>query len=112
MMLILIGTLLIIVVGIGAYVYQNSKDYTVLAKCLTEKKAVMYGTEWCPHCQAQKQAFGKAWQYVLYVDCDRDRLQCDINEVDGYPTWKIGNMTLEGEQTMQALAQAAGCPLE
>ena len=48
---------------------------TSLAKCLTEKNVVMYGTEWCSHCQNQKKAFGDDFKDVTFVDCDQSPSQ-------------------------------------
>lgn len=80
-----------------------------LAQCLTEKKATMYGTEWCPHCKAQKEIFGKSFQYVTYVDCDRFKNECIGAGVEGYPTWKINGTNYAGTQNLYLLAEKSGC---
>ena len=53
-------------------------EYDVLANCLTEKGAVMYGTEWCSHCQNQKKSFGKSFEYIDNLD-EVDRLLNDLD---------------------------------
>ena len=83
----------------------------VLAQCLTQEGAVMYGTEWCPHCTAQKEMFGSSFQYVTYVDCDKNRQACINAGVKGYPTWQVGGANYEGTQSLYDLAKNSGCSL-
>ncbi|HIH31478.1 TPA: hypothetical protein HA235_02115 [Candidatus Woesearchaeota archaeon] len=84
-------------------------NYDALAQCLTEKGATMYGTEWCSHCKAQKELFGKSFQYINYVDCDKARNDCIAAGVDGYPTWKINNRLYPGTQSLYTLALTSDC---
>lgn len=86
--------------------------YDSFAQCLYENGAVMYGTEWCSHCQNQKKAFGKSFQYVNYVDCDKYSSECLANGVNGYPTWIIGGEEYTGEQPLQRLASLTDCKLD
>ena len=79
------------------------------AQCLTEKGAVMYGTEWCSHCQTQKKEFGKAFQFINFVDCDIQKEECTKAGVTGYPTWIIGGNNYPGEQPMYKLASLTKC---
>ncbi len=80
-----------------------------LAKCLTEKGAIMYGTIWCSYCQRQKEAFGSSFKYIKFVDCDANRDECLIAGVQGYPTWKINGETYSGLRPLEDLARIAGC---
>ena len=82
------------------------------AKCITEKKAVMYGVDWCPHCQAQKKRFGSSFQHVNYVNCEKDKASCLENGISGYPTW-IFNSTerKSGELELADLSELTGCEL-
>ena len=81
------------------------------AQCLSEKGAIMYGTEWCPHCKNQKALFGSAFQYVNYVDCDLNRDACIKAGVEGFPTWVIDGNNYPGEQPLARLASLSGCEL-
>ncbi len=83
--------------------------YDTFAKCLTEKGATMYGTEWCSHCQSQKKMFGDSFQYIDFVDCDKDRSACFQAFVNGYPTWRINEENYPGEQSLYRLASLTGC---
>lgn len=82
------------------------------AQCLTNAGIVMYGTEWCPHCQNQKKLFGKAaFKNINYVDCDFNKETCAIQGVQGYPTWKINGSSYPGEQSFERLSELTGCVL-
>lgn len=114
-------TLLLItaVVGYGLWKgYQNPAvpegpgTYDVFAQCLTEKGVVMYGADWCPHCQNQKKLFGSSFQYVAYVECPKEPKVCLEKNITGYPTWLVADGTrLEGEQSFLSLEQQSGCSL-
>ena len=82
-----------------------------LAKCLTEKGVAMYGAEWCSHCQNQKKLFGDSFQYINWVDCDKESAKCNEAGIQGYPTWVINGNNYPGEQTFERLAQLSGCPI-
>lgn len=85
--------------------------YDQFAQCMTQNGMTMYGTDWCPHCQRQKQLFGKSFAYVHYVNCDLGPA-CDEAGVEGYPTWAKGDELLSsGVKSLAELAQISGCPL-
>jgi len=80
------------------------------AQCLADRGAVMYGAEWCPHCQDEKRAFGDSWHIVPYVECPDDPALCLDKEITGYPTWLIGTSTrLIGTQGVEKLSEITGC---
>lgn len=82
------------------------------AKCLAEKEVTMYGADWCPHCQNEKKEFGRAFKYVLYVECPADPKRCLDLGVEGYPTWIFPDgRKLVGEQGLEKLAKESGCLL-
>lgn len=87
----------------------DTKNYDLLAKCLTDNGATMYGTEWCPHCKTQKALFGDSFQYIDYVDCDKYKDDCVAAGLDGYPTWKIKGTNYAGTQNFYILAEKTGC---
>jgi len=108
----------VLVIGSLAVMWAGSRppksqyDTLALAQCLAEKKVTMYGAEWCSHCQAQKALFGEAFKEVPYVECPDNIQQCIAKGVEAYPTWIFGDgERAVGEQTLQFLAQKAGCPL-
>ena len=81
-----------------------------LAKCLTANGVTMYGSATCPHCLAQKAAFGTSFQYVNYVECTKDFSRC--SKLKGVPTWEFKDGTqLEGFQQLSVLAEKTACVL-
>lgn len=115
--LILVGGFTLLLVGLGIFFASSSQKPKItglddFAKCLTAKKAVMYGASWCPHCQAVKAEFGASFQYVTYVECPVETQKCLDNNINGYPTWIFGDsQRLEGEQTLQKISEVSACPL-
>jgi glutaredoxin len=107
-----IGTLIVLAIGYVIYLSLDRDDgeQDPLARCLTSKGVTMYGTDWCPHCQAQKRLFGSSFRYVTYVNCDLSAEACAVAGVQGYPTWVFpGGKSLSGEQTLETLASQSGC---
>jgi hypothetical protein len=87
------------------------------AKCLAEKKATMYGSFLCPHCDDQKKLFGSSFQYVPYVECsERGSRQmtfpCMVAHIRFTPTWifEDGERRV-GLQPLKGLSEKTGCAL-
>ncbi|MDI6820721.1 MAG: thioredoxin domain-containing protein [Patescibacteria group bacterium] len=94
----------------GGGVFTDLDDF---AKCLTGRGAVMYGAEWCSHCQNEKKAFGDSFQYINYVECPQEPQRCTAAGIEGYPTWIFSDgKKLEGEQGLKRLSEASNCPLQ
>ncbi|HEY4484424.1 MAG TPA: hypothetical protein VI978_01740 [Candidatus Paceibacterota bacterium] len=109
-----IGTVLtIFVIMILAGSKNGSKDLSLLARCLTEKGYIMYGADWCSYCQKEKEAFGKSFTSINYVDCPKDPQKCLIAGVQKYPTWITPDgKKLEGKQGIESLTKESGCLLQ
>ena len=91
---------------------RDPHKFDEFAACLTEADLVMYGTDWCPHCQDQKQMFGDAFDLIEYYNCDFNQALCDAKGVEGYPTWHVGSDFFgTGVQTFYDFADASGCEL-
>lgn len=104
-----LGIVSLVLAGCGSTT-DTSDETTTLAQCLTQKGAIMYGTNRCPHCQNQKKLFGESFSHVNFVDCDKEKTVCQLAGIQGYPTWKFTDGTvLHGTQSLEALAQAAHC---
>ncbi|NOR85696.1 hypothetical protein GQ473_06275 [archaeon] len=86
-----------------------SSDKIKFAKCLSENNATMYGAYWCSHCQSQKELFGDVVQFINYVDCTEETIECENAGVRGYPTGIIGEQHLEGAQSFSTLSKLTGC---
>ncbi len=89
---------------------DSDKNLDEFAQCLSDNGAVMYGTDWCPHCQEQKKRFGDSFEHIVFVDCDVGST-CKDNGVEGYPAWDVGGERLRGVQPLEKLAEMTGCKL-
>lgn len=94
---------------------ESTEQSIELAKYLQSSGAKMYGAFWCPHCQRQKELWGKeAWKYIDYVECSPKGYKakyatCLDQKVDGYPTWKFANgKTQGGEMELIDIAKISG----
>jgi len=94
---------------------QSNIDYSNLAKCIASKDAVMYGAYWCTACAAQKKAFGDAFKYIKYIECDprgensKSEL-CLKKGIAAYPTWEFSDKTKrEGVLSPEELAKITNC---
>ncbi len=112
-----IGIAVALAVAYAGFWYYSNHRYDAFAKCLATKQAKMYGLYWCPHCAEQKAMFGKAFQYVPYVECaikDSHELApaCRAAGVKLFPSWQFGaNTPIEGVFPMQELSDKTGCSL-
>ncbi len=90
---------------------EPTSELEQFAACLTEKDAIFYGTEWCPHCKDQKALFADgAMDFINYIDCDKNPGTCQVAKITGYPTWIIGGeKRISGTQPLQNLAEETGC---
>lgn len=94
-------------------VQRESSDQAIeLAKKMSEKGAVFYGSFWCPHCARQKELLGReAFQYITYVECapkgfGAQPLLCNKKDIDGYPTWVFRDKSvLSGERPLEDFAK-------
>jgi hypothetical protein len=96
--------------------YHSNHHYDAFAKCLASKQAKMYGLFWCPHCAEQKAMFGKAFQYVPYVECGTKSHElmpdCKAAGVKLFPSWQFGaSPPIEGVFPMEELSDKTGCSL-
>jgi len=89
---------------------NNSLDD--FANCLSEKGAVIYGTNTCQYCQKQKKIFGDSLRLVRYVDCFQNVAECQRKSIQKFPTWIFGDEEkVLGVQSLEELSQRTGCPL-
>lgn len=109
--------ILVVAVGFAVFLifYQKNKpsaDLNAFAECLAEKKVVMYGAYWCPHCQNEKKAFGDSFRFVPYVECTKEVQECIAAGINRYPTWIFADgRRFEGELGLRKLSLESGCPL-
>lgn len=93
-------------------------NYSAVAQCITDSGATFYGAFWCPHCTAQKEAFGSAIKDINYVECSTpdgksQTAICEQAEIQSYPTWEFADGSrLTGQQPIERLAAKSGCSAE
>ncbi len=107
---------IIVAMSVVAGGADTSTKYDTLAQCISQKKAKFYGAFWCPHCQAQKAAFGGSVHLLPYIECsnpDHSLNQvCTDAKIESFPTWEfIDGTRMTGELSMQVLADKTGCAL-
>ena len=89
------------------------------ARCLGQKKAVMYGAFYCDHCKEQKDLFGDSAQYLPYFECVEKGTrkvteQCKTLGIRRTPTWifEESGERVDGKVlSLQELSQKSGCRL-
>jgi len=116
-----IGLIGIIILVIGAYflveAFSGPAELDGFAQCLKDKGAIFYGAFWCPHCQKQKEMFGRSVKYLNYVECStpdgKSQLAfCKEKDITGYPTWVfIDGSRKTGEIPLKELAEKTQCSL-
>jgi len=111
-----IFTMVLLVFLIAACSSEPS-EFDNFAQCLTDNGVTMYGAYWCPHCQNQKEMFGKSFENVIYVECSLPNRAgqtqaCKDAKINAYPTWEFKDgERVEGEVSLQGLSQKTGCRL-
>jgi len=92
----------------------SSEAEKALARHLKTIGAACYTAWWCPHCQDQREKFGReATLLAPFVECaeaNRGRKpECRANkDIDGFPTWIIAGKRFVGAQEMSKLAEVSG----
>ncbi len=89
----------------------STPEAIALADHLTSTGAVMYSAWWCPHCNEQKQLFGKeAVGRLTIVECAADGRnsqteRCSAKGIQGFPSWEIGGKLDSGVKSLQQLGE-------
>ena len=89
----------------------SSRGKINFAKYLYDNNIVMYSAYWCPHCNDQKQLFGKkAVEELIIVECAKDGKDnqyklCQEKGIEGFPSWEINNQIYSGTRSLNELAE-------
>ena len=89
---------------------KSTPSKIALAKHLQSIGIVMYSAYWSPHCNEQKELFGKeAVSELIIIECAADgvnnqRELCERKGITGYPSWEINNQLESGIQSLDELA--------
>ena len=116
--IILASLVAVLVLAFLAFIFLGrpgnavSNQLDSFAQCLASKGITMYGANWCPHCQNQKNRFGNSFKFVPYVECPDDPKRCLAAGVTAYPTWIFPDgRKLIGDQEIKKLSDESGCQL-
>ncbi|MEO1520778.1 MAG: vitamin K epoxide reductase family protein [Cyanobacteria bacterium J06633_2] len=104
------------ITGVAPPPIQNASGPSeiALAQYLNEIGAVKYSAYWCPHCQQQREMFGReAFEYIESVECaddgqDAQPQVCQREGIQGFPTWEINGEKFSGARPLSELADLAG----
>ena len=113
------GALAVLCLSAVSFSASDETKLDDFARCLGDKKAVMYGAFYCEHCKEQKDLFGDSAQYLPYVECVEKGTrkvtdQCKALGIRRTPTWifEQSGERLEGKVlSLQDLSQKTGCKL-
>lgn len=95
-------------------------DYSEFISCLAEKDVTFWGASWCSHCLNQKALFGDQKDQLqekgVYIECSinggqEQTQECNDAGIESYPTWDINGERLNGELTLETLAEKTQCTL-
>lgn len=105
----------------AAKVYLANDKEVLFVSCLASRGTKMYGTFWCPHCEAEieklKLAREELVKMEMYVECStpdgRGQTKiCKEKGITGYPTWEFADGSrLQGGQSLETIAGRSGCTL-
>ncbi|MCL5410477.1 MAG: hypothetical protein M1324_01330 [Patescibacteria group bacterium] len=92
----------------------KSGDYVErLAKYMSDKGMVLYGSYQSFDSKNQKELFGEAAKYLDYVECDASGLssnpdECIAQKINSYPTWLFEGKQYVGKKSLAELAAIVG----
>ncbi|MEB3212018.1 MAG: vitamin K epoxide reductase family protein [Leptolyngbyaceae bacterium] len=104
------------VTGVAPPPIQNESGPSeiALAQHLQDIGATKYSAYWCPHCQQQRELFGReAFEYIDTVECAEDGQNaqpqlCRQKGIQGFPTWEINGELYSGARPLGELADLSG----
>jgi len=96
---------------------QKSEDVPLnnFAQCLTQKGIKLYGSSQDAHTQEQKAVFGKAINYLTYIECIEPEskellFECQVEAIKIFPTWEFPNKERKsGILSLEELKELSGC---
>lgn len=98
---------------------SSQGNYDELAKCITAKGVVMYGSFKCGVCAKNRAIFGDSFKYIVEIECHPQgkNAQTDLclkKEIQGTPTWVLQPEGIEqkrhlGFLSIEELKKFSGC---
>ena len=81
--------------------------------CLADNGVVIYGSAWCPACNALVETLG-GYEKVepIYVECTEEEQRCTEETKTNYvPEIQINGEVYEGPRSLEDFSQLTGCEL-
>ena len=92
-------------------------DYRAFASALGRAGVKLFGAFWCGRCAQQDALFKDGVKKLPKIECSspdgqRQRVVCQANDIQGYPTWEYADGTRAvGVQSLADLSNASGVPI-
>jgi len=95
----------------SVYTLEDEAKLLEFNTCLAQRGVKVYGANWCGWTIRWIETFGGLKAVTpIYVECEDNRELCSQEGIIGYPTIKIKGQVYSGARTIEAIAQATGCP--
>jgi hypothetical protein len=91
---------------------RSLEDFT---QCLTQKGIKLYGSSGDISTQKQKAMFGRAINYLTYIECIEPEskellFECQAEGIKTFPTWEFPNKERKsGILSLEKLKELSGC---
>lgn len=87
--------------------FTGESEKIKLAKCLSDKGAEFYGSEFCAECAKQTELFGDSFKLISYINCGKNKELCqNIREI---PAWYINKNIYYGYKNLTELKDISNC---
>lgn len=94
---------------------NESRSLESFAQCLTQKGIKLYGSSRDVLTQEQKTIFGKAIEYLTYIECIEPEsgellFECQVKKIKTFPTWEFADgKRKSGVLSLEELKELSGC---
>jgi hypothetical protein len=94
---------------------SESSSLENFAQCLTQKGIKLYGSSRDAYTQEQKAMFGRAVNYLPYIECIEPEskellFECQVKDIKTFPTWEFTNKERKsGILSLEELKELSGC---
>lgn len=96
---------------------QRSENSSLenFAQCLTQKGIKLYGSSRDALSQEQRAMFGKAINYLTYIECIEPEskellFECQVEGIKTFPTWEFTSKERKsGVFSLEELKELSGC---
>ncbi|MDI6602829.1 MAG: hypothetical protein QME57_01775 [Patescibacteria group bacterium] len=112
------GQLLASIAQIEKLSLKNESSYLKnFAQCLTQKGIRLYGSSQDIYTQKQKAMFGRAINYLTYIECIEPEskellFECQVEAIKTFPTWEFPDKERKsGILSLEELEELSNCQI-